>query len=121
MEELLTQILKQIDADVEPQVLDDEADLPGITYRVIDSIPDVTMDGPTGKTVSRIQVDVWALSFSDAKNYENRIIKKVDQHTGKDSNDDKHTFYYEDVAQLYESDTKIYHHAIDFKVNSYSY
>lgn len=121
MEEVLTQILLLIDQDVAPQVLDEEASLPALTYKVVDSIPDVTMDGPTGKTVSRMQIDVWALSFADAKAFVRQVQQRLDGHEGIDGQGDKHKFYFEDVEQLYEQDPKIFHHAIDFKVNSYSY
>lgn len=121
MEEVLTQILLRIDQDVAPQVLDEEANLPALTYQVVDSVPDVTMDGPTGKTVSRLQIDVWALTFTDARALSSQVKTKLDGHEGIDKQGHKHRFYFEDVAQLYEQDTRIFHHAIDFKVNSYSY
>jgi len=119
MEELLVVILDKIVADVAPQMLDEESNLPAITYEVIDSIPDKTMDGPTGKKESRIEVDVWALSYADARQLSAKVSEDVDGLTGVCSEGAKHTFYIEDINQLKDPDEGIYHHMVEFKVNSF--
>ena len=112
-------ILDKIVADVAPQMLDEESNLPAITYEVIDSIPDKTMDGPTGKKESRIEVDVWALSYADARQLSAKVSEDVDGLTGVCSEGAKHTFYIEDINQLKDPDEGIYHHMVEFKVNSF--
>lgn len=119
MEELLAIVLNTIVADVAPQMLDEESGLPAITYEVIDSILDKTMDGPTGKKESRIEIDVWALSYSEARCLSARLAEDVDGLTGVCSEGAKHTFYIEDINQLKDSEEGVFHHVVEFKVNSF--
>lgn len=119
MEELLAVVLNTIVARVAPQLLDEESKLPAITYEVIDSIPDKTMDGPTGKKESRIEVDVWALSYSVARQLSAEVAEKVDGLSDTCSEGAKHTFYIEDINQLKDPEEGVYHHMVEFKVNSF--
>ena len=119
MDELLAIVLNTIVADVAPQMLDEKSGLPAITYEVIDSIPDKTMDGTTGKRESRIEVDVWALSYSVARTLSSEVAEKVDGLSDTCSEGDKHTFYIEDINQLKDPEEGVYHHMVEFKVNSF--
>lgn len=119
MEELLVVVLDTIVTDVAPQMLDEESNLPAITYEVIDSIPDITMDGPTGKKECRVEIDVWALSYANARTLSAEVADKVDGLTGTCSENAKHTFYMSDINQTKDSEEGIFHHMVEFKVNSF--
>lgn len=52
-------------------------DLPAIVLQRITGLPDYHMQGPSGLVESRVQADVWALGYGDAKFLARALIDHV--------------------------------------------
>lgn len=52
-------------------------ELPAITLQRITGLPDYHMQGPSGLTESRVQADVWAAGYGDAKFAARALVARV--------------------------------------------
>ena len=56
-----------IGARMYPLILPDQAAFPAVTYQVVSSMEEQTLDGPTGIFTARVQVDAWSASYGETK------------------------------------------------------
>jgi hypothetical protein len=76
---------------------------PAITYFRVSSYRDRTLSGSSGVTRARIQIDVWASKYIDAKNLSELVRLKLDglvEGEIQDTEDDNDFDFYEEGENL---------------------
>lgn len=100
-----------------PLILPADPVLPCITYQRISTVPQYTMDGPTGFITARVQIDLWADSYSSAKALASAVQAVLDGFTGTLSNGVLVLDIRIDGAlDAYEKDARLYREQTDFIV-----
>lgn len=71
------------DERIYPRVAPPTAVLPYIVYHVIDDIPGHVMDGSSGRSRMRLQVDCWAGTYAQAKDVAATLRGELDNYIGE--------------------------------------
>lgn len=103
IEELVYQTLSSIECPVRYGWYDENMQSTHVTYFIVTEAPGEDSDDDIESLTYTIQVDVWSMSDDDKK-IKQQIIKLMRAQG----------FGFEDSADLFETDTKIYHKAMHF-------
>lgn len=97
------------------QIAQDQA-YPAITYSTINKLPKNTKDGVLNQEETRIQVDVFAKKYSDLVDLSGRVREILDGKGGVLADIIVEYCRFVDVAEFYNDDRELYHHALDFNL-----
>ena len=102
---------------IEPVRLPNDPSLPTLTYQVISTTPDATLDGPSGFMEKRIQFSSWGECYGDAKALDEALRTVLDGFSGLQPDGTLiFNVMLDTAADLYEPDSKLYHVSTDYKV-----
>ena len=95
----------------------DESGLPALTYQVISSQPDATLDGASNVTEYRIQYDAWGKTYTGVKAVQDALRQVLDGYSGLLSDGTVVFDVIRDTASdLYEPDSRLYRVTSDYRV-----
>lgn len=103
IENLIYETLSSLECPVRYGWYDENMQSTHVTYFIIQEVADESLDDELETLAYTVQVDVWSMSDDDKK-IKKQIIKKMRAQG----------FGFEDSADLFETDTKIYHKAMRF-------
>lgn len=98
-----------------PVLLPDEAKLPAATYQTISAIPIYALEGRINLTQYRVQIEVFATTYTGAKGLAAAISDVIDAYSGvlaDGSRFDSVTL--ESYTDLYQSDARVYSVSTDW-------
>lgn len=100
-----------------PLLLPETVSFPAATYQTISTVSDYTFDGASGFTQARIQIDVWATRYLDAKSLSEAIRSVLDAFDGTLPDGTKQVFIMRDNStDLYENQAELYRVQTDWLV-----
>lgn len=103
IEDLVYQTLSSIECPVRYGWYDENMQSTHVTYFVIQESPEMDSDDEMESLTYNIQVDIWSTTDDDKK-IKKQIIKSMRAQG----------FGFDDSADLFETETKIYHKAMRF-------
>jgi hypothetical protein len=109
VEEDFYTVLRTVADRVYPIIMPQNTTLDAITYQVIDSVPENSLDGYAGLKNSRIQVDVWSATYAGSKALAKRVHNVINE-------SDVITAIMISENELYETETQDYRVSMDFSV-----
>ena len=65
-----------------PLLLPDDCQKPAVSYRLVSTLDQNTLDGPLGLVQVRLQIDSWGDAYADAKNVAQALYNLLDDYTG---------------------------------------
>ena len=104
IEEFVCSSLRTVIAQVHPLVLPQESAYPAITYQNITDVPHNHLKGSSSTVNARVQVDIWAKSYKEAKDLYQSVKSAMSGSLVLGTN------------EFYEKETRLYRVSIDFSV-----
>ena len=98
--------LKTVCDRVYPIKMPDDVKYPAITYMVVVDIPEQSLYGNVFARDTRVQIDIWAKSYSEIKTLKDEVVGKIVELKGGDISS----------QDLYEDDLELYRELLDFKI-----
>lgn len=107
IEESFYTFLAPIGSEIYPLVLPEQRTLPACTYRLNNSRPQYSVDGPSSYAVI-MQLDCWAETYAGVKTLQSSVRSLVDGYTGVMGNHYVHGVEIENEIDDFERDTGLY-------------
>lgn len=101
---------------VYPQTIRQGDALPAISYQRVSTTRPSAMGQDIGIARSRFHIDVWARDFDEGKAIATQLLAALQRYRGTGTVEILVVFSLEEI-DLYESETEIYHQALDFEIN----
>lgn len=103
IENLIYEILSSLECSVRYGWYDESMQSTHVTYFIVREAVDESLDDEIDSLAYSVQIDIWSMSDDDKK-IKKQIIKLLRAQG----------FGFEDSADLFETDTKIYHKSMRF-------
>lgn len=92
-----------------PVVLPQGVEFPALTYQVTSEDPENTLDGYSGLSAYRVQIDCWSEGYMESKTLAAEVRAAMEESTLFES-------LRGTCRDLYESTTHLHRHLLDFEV-----
>jgi hypothetical protein len=103
---------------VYPMRLPQGFDLPAISYQRVSGDRSKDLQGSTGHTEPRIQIDCWAKSYGEIKNLAEKLRLSLDRFTGDlGGGQYVHHVSLEGERDMFEEETEILHVSQDYMIS----
>lgn len=107
-------VVDRVYADVLPQ----KPKMPALVYSFVGGEDDYALDGPTGATVRRVQLDAWAETRAGADALHRAAMGALSGHTGGAEGLVVDGIFRLSTASDYEPETKLYRQIDDYEVHA---
>lgn len=104
-------IVSLVHERITPQVMDEPANFPAITYGMVSTLPVNSLGGFNNLVSERAQIDIWSRDYDEALALEVEVRNAI-----IGSNDDRFKARWVDKRETYESDVKLYSVQQDFLI-----
>ena len=115
-EGLYAYLSEELSRPVYPSVFPDDVELPACRYQRITGAPIVDHQGDTGMERGRFQVSAFARTYSDAKLLAEEVKAALSGYSGQMGELLDVTAFVINETDLYESEAKVHHVAIDVDI-----
>lgn len=108
IENVLYEALKTVNQRIYPLLLPQKCTYPALVYTIVNDADEQSFNGEFLGKNTRIQVDVYDLSYIGAKNTKNAVIEAIYPLGAIEIN----------VQDFLEEDTQLFRQLIDFRIRS---
>lgn len=96
-----------------PNILPQKPTFPAISYRRVSAVRASCMGVDRPNVEARFQVDIWALTYTSARQTADQVRKALQRYNTTDIED----IFIESEIELYEDESRTHHIAVDFIVH----